>query len=141
MSPSRYTRLKAIKEFGYDVNWKDLRKFHVGIVGVGGLGSASSEMAVRCGIGKVTLFDYDTVEIVNLNRHMFKEKHVGQPKVEVAAKILKGHKIAPKVRCILIPGTPNIYLDALKEGLIEIFLNAGVIVSTPTCGPCLGGFM
>ncbi len=61
--------------------------------------------------------------------------------LRVVAKILKGKKIAPKVRCILIPGTPEIYLDALKEGLIEIFLNAGAIVSTPTCGPCLGGFM
>ena len=95
MPPSRYTRLKAIKEFGYDIDWNKLRKFHVGIVGVGGLGSVSSEMAVRCGLGKVTLFDFDTVEIVNLNRHMFKEKHIGQPKVEVAAKILK--KINPDV--------------------------------------------
>ncbi|MFX1274039.1 MAG: 3-isopropylmalate dehydratase large subunit [Promethearchaeota archaeon] len=61
--------------------------------------------------------------------------------LRIAAKILKGKKIAPNVRCILIPGTPKIYLDALKEGLIKIFLEAGVIVSTPTCGPCLGGFM
>jgi 3-isopropylmalate/(R)-2-methylmalate dehydratase large subunit len=45
------------------------------------------------------------------------------------------------VRCIVIPGTPTIYLDALKEGLIQTFLEAGAIVSTPTCGPCLGGFM
>jgi len=95
MSPSRYTRLKAIKKFGYNVNWKDLKKYHIGIVGVGGLGCVSSEMAVRCGIGKITLFDLDNVEIVNLNRHMFKEKHIGQSKVEVAAKILK--KINPDV--------------------------------------------
>ncbi len=61
--------------------------------------------------------------------------------LRVAAKILKGQKIAPHVRCILIPGTPKIYLEALKEGLFEIFLDAGVIISTPTCGPCLGGFM
>ena len=89
MTQDRYTRLKAIEEFGYDVNWDDLRKYHIGIVGVGGLGCVSAEMAVRCGIGKISLFDFDTVEIVNLNRHMFKEEHIGQSKVKVASKILK----------------------------------------------------
>ncbi len=58
-----------------------------------------------------------------------------------AAQIIKNNKINEKVRCIIIPGTPQIYLQALREGLIELFLNAGAIVSTPTCGPCLGGFM
>ncbi len=47
----------------------------------------------------------------------------------------------PKVRCIIIPGTQQVYLDALTEGLIEIFIKAGAVVSTPTCGPCLGGHM
>ncbi|MHA1755582.1 MAG: 3-isopropylmalate dehydratase large subunit, partial [Promethearchaeota archaeon] len=61
--------------------------------------------------------------------------------LRIAAQILKNQKIHPHVRCIVIPGTQKIYLDALKEGLIEIFLNAGAIVSTPTCGPCLGGHM
>ncbi|MFX0071798.1 MAG: 3-isopropylmalate dehydratase large subunit [Candidatus Hermodarchaeota archaeon] len=61
--------------------------------------------------------------------------------LRIAAKILKNQKIDPKVRCIIIPGTQNIYLKALKEGLIEIFLDADAVVSTPTCGPCLGGFM
>jgi len=61
--------------------------------------------------------------------------------LRVAAKILKNKKVNQNVRCIVIPGTPTIYLDALKEGLIEIFIEAGAIVSTPTCGPCLGGFM
>jgi 3-isopropylmalate/(R)-2-methylmalate dehydratase large subunit len=45
------------------------------------------------------------------------------------------------VRCIIIPGTQQVYLDALHEGLIEIFIKAGAVVSTPTCGPCLGGYM
>jgi 3-isopropylmalate/(R)-2-methylmalate dehydratase large subunit len=45
------------------------------------------------------------------------------------------------VRCIVIPGTQQVYLDALKEGLIETFIRAGAAVSTPTCGPCLGGYM
>jgi 3-isopropylmalate/(R)-2-methylmalate dehydratase large subunit len=61
--------------------------------------------------------------------------------LRIAAKILKNQTIHSKVRCIVIPGTQQIYLEALKEGLIEIFLDAGAIVSTPTCGPCLGGFM
>ncbi len=61
--------------------------------------------------------------------------------LRIAAKILKNQTIHSNVRCIVIPGTQQIYLEALKEGMIEIFLNAGAIVSTPTCGPCLGGFM
>ncbi|MFX1457312.1 MAG: 3-isopropylmalate dehydratase large subunit [Promethearchaeota archaeon] len=61
--------------------------------------------------------------------------------LRITAKILKNQKIHPKLRCIIIPGTQNIYLQALKEGLIDIFINAGAIVSTPTCGPCLGGHM
>ncbi len=61
--------------------------------------------------------------------------------LKIAANILKKQKIHRNVRCIIIPGTQNIYLQALKEGLIEIFIDAGAIVSTPTCGPCLGGHM
>ena len=61
--------------------------------------------------------------------------------LRIAASILKDKKVADNVRCIVIPGTQQIYLDALKEGLLEIFINAGAIVSTPTCGPCLGGYM
>lgn len=58
-----------------------------------------------------------------------------------AAEILKGRRIAEHVRCIVIPATQNIYMTAMKEGLLEIFINAGCAVSTPTCGPCLGGHM
>ncbi|WP_294407680.1 3-isopropylmalate dehydratase large subunit [uncultured Ruminococcus sp.] len=58
-----------------------------------------------------------------------------------AAEILKGKKIAKHVRCIVIPATQKIYLTAMKEGLLETFINAGCVVSTPTCGPCLGGHM
>ena len=59
--------------------------------------------------------------------------------LRIAAKILDGKKVADHVRCIIIPATQEIYLTALKEGLLEIFIKAGAIVSTPTCGPCLGG--
>lgn len=58
-----------------------------------------------------------------------------------AAEILKGKKIADHVRCIVIPATQKIYLQAMEEGLLEIFIKAGCAVSTPTCGPCLGGHM
>ncbi len=96
MTQTRYTRLKAIKDFGYDIDWDDLKQLHVGIIGVGGLGCVSSEMAARCGVGKITLFDFDTVEIVNLNRSMFKTEHIGQLKVRVAAKTLE--EINPDVK-------------------------------------------
>ena len=58
-----------------------------------------------------------------------------------AAQILKNHKVKKGVRCIIIPATQKIYLQALEEGLLKIFIEAGAVVSTPTCGPCLGGYM
>ncbi len=58
-----------------------------------------------------------------------------------AAEILKGRDVAEGVRCIVIPATQEIYMECLKEGLLEIFIEAGAAVSTPTCGPCLGGHM
>lgn len=61
--------------------------------------------------------------------------------MRTAAQILKGKKVAKGVRCIVIPATQTIYLNCIKEGLAEIFVEAGAIVSTPTCGPCLGGHM
>ncbi len=61
--------------------------------------------------------------------------------LRAAAHILKGRKVAKNVRVIIIPGTQNIYLQALEEGLIKTFIEAGSAVSTPTCGPCLGGHM
>ncbi|MDY5101869.1 MAG: 3-isopropylmalate dehydratase large subunit [Agathobacter sp.] len=61
--------------------------------------------------------------------------------LRIAAEILKGRKVAKGLRVIVIPATQKIYLDALEEGLIRTFIEAGAIVSTPTCGPCLGGYM
>ena len=61
--------------------------------------------------------------------------------LEIAAGILKGHQVHPRVRCIVIPGSQQVYLDAVREGLVETFIEAGAAVSTPTCGPCLGGHM
>ena len=61
--------------------------------------------------------------------------------MRIAARVMKGRKVKKGVRCIVIPATQEIYLQAMKEGLLEIFIEAGAIVSTPTCGPCLGGYM
>ncbi|NLN75803.1 MAG: 3-isopropylmalate dehydratase large subunit [Armatimonadetes bacterium] len=61
--------------------------------------------------------------------------------LRVAASVIKGHKVHPDVRLIVIPATQEIYLQSIKEGLTEIFVEAGGAVSTPTCGPCLGGHM
>ena len=61
--------------------------------------------------------------------------------LRMAASILKGKKVAKNVRCIIIPATQSIYLQAINEGLIQTFIEAGAVVSTPTCGPCLGGYM
>lgn len=58
-----------------------------------------------------------------------------------AAKVLKDKKVAPGIRCIIIPATQAIYLQAMEEGLLKTFIEAGAVVSTPTCGPCLGGYM
>ncbi|MFV0504499.1 MAG: 3-isopropylmalate dehydratase large subunit [Lachnospirales bacterium] len=60
---------------------------------------------------------------------------------KIAAEILKGRKVAKNVRVIAFPGTQKIYLECLKEGIIETFVEAGAVFSTPTCGPCLGGHM
>jgi len=61
--------------------------------------------------------------------------------LRVAARLLRGKEVHPETRCIIIPGSQRVYLEALREGLIETFVEAGAVVSTPTCGPCCGGHM
>ncbi len=61
--------------------------------------------------------------------------------LRVAAQVLNGRRVHHDVRCIVIPGTQQVYLDAVREGLVQAFVEAGAVVSTPTCGPCLGGHM
>ena len=61
--------------------------------------------------------------------------------LRIAAKVLSGRKVATGVRCIVIPATQAIYMQAMEEGLLKTFIEAGAVVSTPTCGPCLGGYM
>ena len=61
--------------------------------------------------------------------------------LRVAAELLRGRRVHSQVRCLIIPGSQQVYLEALRQGLVEVFLEAGAAVSTPTCGPCLGGHM
>ena len=61
--------------------------------------------------------------------------------LRIAAEVLKGRKVQKGIRCIVIPATQKIYLQAMEEGLLRTFIEAGAVVSTPTCGPCLGGYM
>ena len=61
--------------------------------------------------------------------------------MEAAYKVLNGKKIADNVRCIIIPATMQIYKECIEKGLVTAFIDAGAVVSTPTCGPCLGGYM
>jgi 3-isopropylmalate/(R)-2-methylmalate dehydratase large subunit len=61
--------------------------------------------------------------------------------LQVAADVLGGRRVHPDVRCIIIPGSQSVYLRALRQGLVEVLVEAGAAVSTPTCGPCLGGHM
>jgi 3-isopropylmalate/(R)-2-methylmalate dehydratase large subunit len=61
--------------------------------------------------------------------------------LRLAARVLKGNRVAAGVRCLVIPATPRVYRQALGEGLFDVFLDAGAVISPPTCGPCLGGHM
>lgn len=61
--------------------------------------------------------------------------------LRIAAKVLDGKQVHPKVRCIVVPGSQRVYLEAVREGLVQTFIQAGAVVSTPTCGPCFGSYM
>ena len=85
-------------------------------------------------IGKMDKIKIDQVVIGSCTNGRYSD-------LEAAAKVVKGKKVAKGVRAIVIPATQQIYLDALKNGLLETFIEAGMVVSAPTCGPCLGGHM
>ncbi|XP_078046059.1 ubiquitin-like activating enzyme 5 [Augochlora pura] len=84
-----YSRLMALKRMGIVDNYEKIRELTIAIVGVGGVGSVTAEMLTRCGIGKLVLFDYDKVEMANMNRLFFQPYQAGQSKVEAAAKTLQ----------------------------------------------------
>ena len=84
-----YSRLMALKRMGIVNNYEAIQGFSVAVVGVGGVGSVTAEMLTRCGIGKLLLFDYDKVELANMNRLFFQPHQAGLSKVEAAANTLK----------------------------------------------------
>ena len=83
-----YSRLMALKRMGVVANYEEIRSFTVIIVGVGGIGSVVAEMLTRCGIGKLILYDYDKVELANMNRMFYLPSHEGLAKVDAAKKSL-----------------------------------------------------
>ena len=85
---------------------------------------------------------FDKIPEIKIDQVVIGSCTNGQYKdIEEAAMILKGKKVAKNVRAIIIPATQDIYLKAIENGLVKIFIEAGCVVSTPTCGPCLGGYM
>lgn len=84
-----YSRLMALKRMGIVDNYERIRDFAVAVVGVGGVGSVTAEMLTRCGIGKLLLFDYDKVELANMNRLFYQPHQAGLSKVEAAEKTLR----------------------------------------------------
>ena len=83
-----YSRLMALKRMGVVSNYEEIRSFTVLIVGIGGIGSVVAEMLTRCGIGKLILYDYDRVELANMNRMFYLPSHEGLAKVEAAKRSL-----------------------------------------------------
>ncbi|KAL3682170.1 hypothetical protein R1sor_000192 [Riccia sorocarpa] len=99
-----YSRLMALKRMGIVDNYERIRDFSVAVVGVGGVGSVAAEMLTRCGIGRLLLYDYDTVELANMNRLFFQPHQAGMTKTDAAVQTLSG--INPDV--ILESYTQNI---------------------------------
>jgi len=118
-----YSRLMALQRMGIVKDYENIRTKSVAVVGVGGVGSVTADMLTRCGIGKLILFDYDKVELANMNRLFFTPDQAGLSKVEAAAKTLSF--INPDVR--ILTNSCNIttvdsfekFLDAIRLGGIE----------------------
>ncbi|KAL2932812.1 Ubiquitin-like modifier-activating enzyme 5 [Bienertia sinuspersici] len=85
-----YSRLMALQRMGIVANYERIREFSVAVVGIGGVGSVAAEMLTRCGIGRLLLYDYDTVELANMNRLFFRPEQVGMTKTDAAVQTLSG---------------------------------------------------
>lgn len=89
-----------------------------------------------------TIDEINAMEPINIDQVVIGSCTNGRiDDLRIAAKVLKDRHVAKGIRCIVIPATQSIYMQAMEEGLLKIFIEAGAIVSTPTCGPCLGGYM
>ncbi|XP_064598161.1 ubiquitin-like modifier-activating enzyme 5 [Liolophura sinensis] len=115
-----YSRLMALKRMGIVDNYERIRDFTVAVVGVGGVGSVTAEMLTRCGIGKLLLFDYDKVELANMNRLFYQPHQAGLSKVEAAERTLR--EINPDVEFevhnynITTMDNFSHFMERLKEG-------------------------
>ncbi|XP_050422016.1 ubiquitin-like modifier-activating enzyme 5 [Adelges cooleyi] len=118
-----YSRLMALQRMGIVKNYEDIRKYSVVVVGVGGVGSVTAEMLTRCGIGKLILFDYDKVELANMNRLFYQPSQAGLSKVTAASMTLT--RINPDVKIethncnITLMNYFDDFLNALKSGGIN----------------------
>ena len=118
-----YSRLMALKRLGVVENYAEIRTHTVLVVGVGGVGSVAAEMLVRCGIGKLILFDYDSVELANMNRLFYRPEQRGLSKVEASKQTLQG--INPEVEIedhsYDITSTSNYdhFLSRISEGSLH----------------------
>nr|BAN20431.1 ubiquitin-activating enzyme 5 [Riptortus pedestris] len=122
-----YSRLMALKRMGIVKNYEEIRNYSVAIIGVGGVGSVTAEMLTRCGIGKLILFDYDSVEGANMNRLFFQPHQIGETKVNAARGTLS--LINPDVT---IEGhNMDITTVTNFEIFLEILTNGGVLSGKP----------
>ncbi|XP_050537563.1 ubiquitin-like modifier-activating enzyme 5 [Daktulosphaira vitifoliae] len=118
-----YSRLMALQRMGIVKNYEDIRKYTVVVVGVGGVGSVTAEMLTRCGIGKLILFDYDKVELANMNRLFYQPSQAGLSKVTAASMTLT--RINPDVKIethncnITITTHFDNFLNTLKTGSLN----------------------
>jgi len=114
-----YSRLMALKRMGIVNNYERIREFSVSIVGIGGVGSVAAEMLARCGIGHLLLYDYDKVELANMNRLFFWPEQVGMTKTDAAAQTLA--EINPDV--LIESYTLNITTVKGFEKFMETLIN------------------
>ncbi|KAG6590893.1 Ubiquitin-like modifier-activating enzyme 5 [Phytophthora cinnamomi] len=117
-----YSRLMALKRMGIVANYEKIREFSVLVVGLGGIGSVAAEMLTRCGIGKLIMYDYDTVEIANMNRLFFRPEQAGMTKTAAAKQTL--HSINPDV--VFEEYTMDITTTANFEQLLDRMQHGGV---------------
>ena len=121
-----YSRLMALQKMGIVENYERIREFSAIIVGIGGVGSVTAEMLVRCGIGKLILYDYDKVELANMNRLFFTPDQIGMDKVQAAKSTLE--KINPDV---IIEGySCNITSNEHFEQFLERIQHGGVTLNS-----------
>eukprot|EP00079_Xenopus_tropicalis_P036328 XP_017950099.1 PREDICTED: ubiquitin-like modifier-activating enzyme 5 isoform X1 [Xenopus tropicalis] len=126
-----YSRLMALKRMGIVEDYEKIRTFTVAVVGVGGVGSVTAEMLTRCGIGKLLLFDYDKVEMANMNRLFFQPHQAGLSKVEAAEHTLRkgGLKEGTPVDLVLScvdNFEARMAINTACNELVQIWMESGV---------------